>query len=55
MDKPVLLAVGIRKEILKHLEDDQDITNPVLNKWIKWYFRKSKYYSIYKVGVWVII
>lgn len=50
MDKPVLLAVGIRKEILKHLEDDKDITNPVLNKWIKWYFRKSKYYSMHKVG-----
>ena len=50
MDKPVLLAVGIRREILKHLEDDKDITNPVLNKWIKWYFRKSKYYSMHKVG-----
>ena len=50
MDKPVLLAVGIRREILKHLEDDKDITNLVLHKWIKWYFRKSKYYSIHKVG-----
>ena len=50
MDKPVLLAVGIRREILKHLEDNKDITNLVLNKWIKWYFRKSKYYSVHKVG-----
>lgn len=50
MDKPVLLAVGIRREILKHLEDDKDITNLILNKWIKWYFRKSKYYLMYKLG-----
>jgi len=50
MDKPVLLAVGIRRKILKHLEDYEDITNLILNKWIKWYFRKSKYYSIHKVG-----
>ena len=50
MDKPVLLAVGIRRKMLKHLEDHKDITNPVLNKWIKWYFRKSKYYSIHQVG-----
>jgi hypothetical protein len=35
MDKPVLLAVGIRREILKHLKDNKDITNLVLNKWIK--------------------
>jgi len=50
MDKPVLLAVGVRREILKHLEDEKDIANLILNKWIKWYFRKSKYYSIHKVG-----
>lgn len=50
IDKPVLLAVGIRREILKHLEEEKDITNLILNKWIKWYFRKSKYYSIHKVG-----
>jgi len=50
MDKPVLLAVGIRREILKHLEDEKDITNLILNKWIKWYFLKSKYYSMHKVG-----
>lgn len=50
MDKPVLLAVGVRREMLKHLEDEKDITNLILNKWIKWYFRKSKYYSIHKVG-----
>jgi len=50
MDKPVLLAVGIRREMLKHLEDDKDVTNLILNKWIKWYFRKSKYYSMHKVG-----
>ncbi|MDC0865252.1 ProQ/FINO family protein [Rickettsiaceae bacterium] len=50
MDKPVLLAVGIRREILKHLEEEKDITNLILNKWIKWYFRKSKYYSMHKVG-----
>jgi len=50
MDKPVLLAVGIRREMLKHLENDKDITNLILSKWIKWYFRKSKYYSIHKVG-----
>ena len=50
MDKPVLLAVGIRREILKHLEDEKDITNLILSKWIKWYFRKSKYFSIHKVG-----
>ena len=50
IDKPVLLAVGIRREILNHLEDEKDITNLILNKWIKWYFRKSKYYSMHKVG-----
>ena len=50
IDKPVLLAVGIRREILKHLEEEKDITNLILNKWIKWYFRKSKYYSMHKVG-----
>jgi sRNA-binding protein len=50
MDKPVLLAVGIRREMLKHLEDEKDITNLILSKWIKWYFRKSKYYSMHKVG-----
>ena len=44
MAKPVLLAVGIKRAILKCLEYNQDITNLVLNKWIKWYFRKSKYY-----------
>ena len=47
MDKPVLLAVGVRREILKHLEDEKDITNLILNKWIKWYFRKSKYFISY--------
>lgn len=50
IDKPVLLAVGIRREILKHLEEEKDITNLILNKWIKWYFRKSKYYLMHKLG-----
>ena len=50
MHKPVLLAVGIRREMLKHLEEEKDITNLILSKWIKWYFRKSKYYSLHKVG-----
>jgi len=46
MDKPVLLAIAIRGEILKEVT----IPNAILHKWIGWYFRKSKYYFMHKVG-----
>jgi hypothetical protein len=46
MDKPVLLAVGIRKEMSK----ETGVSNVVLKKWIAWYCRKSNYYSQHKQG-----
>ena len=41
MKKPVLLAVGIRKEMSK----ETGVSSVVLKKWIAWYCRKSKYYA----------
>ena len=46
LDKPVLLAVGIRKEISKIT----GISSLILKKWIAKYFRKSNYYSLHKEG-----
>ena len=46
MDKPVLLAVGIRKEMSK----ETSISSVVLKRWIAWYCRKSNYYAIHKQG-----
>ena len=46
MDKPVLLAVGIRKEMSK----ETGVSNVVLKKWIAWYCRKSNYYAKHKQG-----
>ena len=40
MKKPVLLAVGIRKEMSK----ETGVSSVVLKKWIAWYCRKSNYY-----------
>ncbi len=41
MNKPVLLAVGIRKEMSK----ETGVSSVVLKKWIAWYCRKSNYYA----------
>ena len=41
MDKPALLAVGIRKEMSK----ETGISGIILRRWIAWYFRKSNYYA----------
>lgn len=46
IEKPVLLAVGIRQEIAYAT----GIPGVVLNRWIAWYFRKSKYHKIHKQG-----
>ena len=46
MDKPVLLAIAIRGEMLKEVS----APNAVMYKWISWYFRKSNYYSLHKIG-----
>ena len=45
-DKPVLLAVGIRKE----MSQETGVSNMVLKRWIAWYFRKSKYYKLHDQG-----
>jgi hypothetical protein len=45
-DKPVLLAVGIRKEMSKA----SNISGVILKKWIAYYCRKSNYYSMHKQG-----
>lgn len=47
MDKPVLLAIAIRGKMLEEVS----VPGATLNKWIAWYFRKSSYYSMHKVGV----
>ena len=39
--KPVLLAVGIRKEMSK----ETGVSSVVLKRWIAWYCRKSNYYA----------
>jgi sRNA-binding protein len=41
MNKPVLLAVGIRKEMSK----ETGASSVVLKRWIAWYCRKSNYYA----------
>jgi hypothetical protein len=41
MKKPVLLAVGIRKEMSKEM----GVSSVVLKRWIAWYCRKSNYYA----------
>jgi hypothetical protein len=46
MDKPVLLAIAVRGEMLKKVS----VPNAVLYKWIAWYFRKSNYYALHEVG-----
>ena len=46
MNKPVLLAIAIRGEMLKEVS----APNAVMYKWISWYFRKSNYYAIHEVG-----
>jgi hypothetical protein len=46
MNKPVLLAIAVRGEMLKKVS----VPNAVLYKWIAWYFRKSNYYALHEVG-----
>lgn len=41
LDKPVLLAVGIRKQMSK----ETGIPGTILRRWIAKYFRKSNYYA----------
>ena len=45
-DRPVLLAVGIRKE----MSNATGVSSVVLKKWIAWYCRKSNYYAMHKQG-----
>lgn len=47
MEKPVLLAIAIRQEMLKEVTD---VPNRILQKWIGWYFRKSNYYALHEIG-----
>ena len=46
MKKPVLLAVGIRKEMSK----ETGVSSVVLKRWIAWYCRKSNYYANHILG-----
>jgi hypothetical protein len=46
MNKPVLLAVGIRKEMSK----ETGVSSVVLKRWIAWYCRKSNYYANHTQG-----
>ena len=46
MNKPVLLAVGIRKEMSK----ETGVSSVVLKRWIAWYCRKSNYYASHIQG-----
>ena len=46
IDKPVLLAVGIRKEMSKKT----GVSSVILKRWIAWYYRKSNYYASHKQG-----
>ena len=41
INKPVLLAIGIRKEMSK----ETGVSSVVLKRWIAWYCRKSNYYA----------
>lgn len=47
INKPVLLAVGIRKEMSK----ETGVSNVILKRWIAWYCRKSNYYAKHIQGV----
>lgn len=47
MQNPVILAIGIHKELAKEVK----ISNQSIGKWISWYIRKSKYYINHKEGV----
>lgn len=44
LDKPVLLALGIKQEISKAT----GISVTILRRWLAQYFRKSKYYTMHK-------
>jgi hypothetical protein len=46
MEKPVLLALGIRKE----MSQKTGISITILKRWIAWYCYKSNYYSLHKLG-----
>jgi ProQ/FINO family len=46
INKPVLLAVGIRKEMSK----ETGVSSVVLKRWIAWYCRKSNYYANHILG-----
>ena len=46
INKPVLLAVGIRKEMSK----ETGVSSVVLKRWIAWYCRKSNYYTNHVQG-----
>jgi len=46
LDKPVLLAVGIRKQMSK----ETGIAGTILRRWIAKYFRKSNYYTQHAEG-----
>ena len=46
IDKPVLLAVGIRKE----MSQETGVSSTILRKWIGWYCHKSNYYALHKQG-----
>ncbi len=46
MNKPVLLAVGIRKGMSK----ETGVSSVVLKRWVAWYCRKSNYYANHTQG-----
>ena len=46
LDKPVLLALGIKQELSKAT----GISITTLRRWLAQYFSKSKYYSLHKEG-----
>lgn len=46
LDKPVLLALGIKQELSKAT----GISVTIVRGWLAQYFRKSKYYKLHKEG-----
>ncbi len=46
MQNPVILAIGIHKELAKEVK----LSNQSIGKWVSWYIRKSKYYINHKEG-----
>ena len=46
IDKPVLLAIGIKQEMSK----ETGISGMILKKWIAWYCRRSNYYASHQQG-----